>query len=94
MVECYRNLIVEWLIRYLLDAVQLYEENGTKVEGFAGVPVYQAQGLIVRTAPDTSYVPLFLGKADLDQSLAAMEGQRCGLPTAQNNPRLVEQQYI
>lgn len=83
MVNCYTDLISEWLIGYFLDAVQLYKENGMPISGFAGVPVFQAQGLSVRTAVDTSYVPLFLGKADLDLSMAATEANRSGLPTAQ-----------
>mmetsp|Transcript_6795 Transcript_6795/g.19615 ORF Transcript_6795/g.19615 Transcript_6795/m.19615 type:complete len:391 (-) Transcript_6795:1714-2886(-) len=58
------------------NAMRLYKENGMPISGFAGVPVFQAQGLSVRTAVDTSYVPLFLGKADLDLSMAATEANR------------------
>ncbi len=56
--------------------LQLYKEAGVAAEGFTGVPVFQAEGLTVRTGPDTRYTPLFLSKADLDVALANVDRQR------------------
>lgn len=45
--------------------VQLYKEAGLEAGGFAGVPVFQAEGLTVKTDA-AKYTPLFLSKSDLD----------------------------
>lgn len=56
--------------------MQLYKKAGVAAEGFTGVPVFQAEGLTVRTGPDTRYTPLFLSKADLDVALANVDRQK------------------
>ncbi len=42
---------------------------------FTGVPVFQAQGLTVKSETQR-YTPLFLAKADLDAAVGAAYGQR------------------
>ncbi|KAK9831849.1 hypothetical protein WJX81_001220 [Elliptochloris bilobata] len=50
------------------SALELYREAGIAVGGFAGVPVFQAEGLTVKTER-ARYTPLFLARADLDAAV-------------------------
>lgn len=56
--------------------VQLYKDAGANVSTFHGVPVFQAEGLTVKTEKHR-YTPLFFSKDDLDAALGnarSMEG--------------------
>ena len=54
---------------------QLYREAGVDVLGFTGVPVFQAEGLTVKTEK-SRYTPLFLSKVRrLTHQPAAAEAQ-------------------
>ena len=54
---------------------QLYKEAGVPGRTFTGVPVFQAQGLTVKTE-NSRYTPLFLAKEDLDVAVGAAFSQR------------------
>lgn len=56
-------------------AVQLYKEAGVPGQAFTGVPIFQAQGLTVKTE-NSRYTPLFLAKEDLDVAVGAAFSQR------------------
>jgi hypothetical protein len=56
-------------------ALQLHKEAGLPTEAFAGVPVFQAEGLTV-TAADAQYVPLFLAGEDLEAAVGAAHRAR------------------
>jgi hypothetical protein len=58
-----------------LPALQLYKDAGVPSSGFTGVPVFQAQGLTVKTER-SRYTPLFLAKEDLDVAVGAAFSQR------------------
>ena len=55
--------------------MQLYKEAGVPGRTFTGVPVFQAQGLTVKTE-NSRYTPLFLAKEDLDVAVGAAFSQR------------------
>lgn len=55
--------------------VQLYKEAGVPGKAFTGVPIFQAQGLTVKTE-NSRYTPLFLAKEDLDVAVGAAFSQR------------------
>ena len=55
--------------------VQLYKEAGVPGQAFTGVPIFQAQGLTVKTE-NSRYTPLFLAKEDLDVAVGAAFSQR------------------
>lgn len=55
--------------------MQLYKEAGVAGSTFTGVPVFQAQGLTVKTE-NSRYTPLFLAKDDLDVAVGAAFSQR------------------
>ncbi len=54
---------------------QMYKEAGVPSTSFTGVPVFQAQGLTVKTEK-SRYTPLFLAKEDLDVAVGAAFSQR------------------
>lgn len=54
---------------------QMYKEAGVPSTSFTGVPVFQAQGLTVKTER-SRYTPLFLAKEDLDVAVGAAFSQR------------------
>lgn len=57
---------------------QLYKDAGANVSTFHGVPVFQAEGLTVKTEKHR-YTPLFFSKDDLDAALGNarnMEGRQ------------------
>lgn len=56
-------------------ALKLIQSQGIGVGGFAGVPVFQAEGLSVKQG-STKYYPLFLSKADLDVAIGVAQDQR------------------
>ena len=56
---------------------QLYRDAGIAVGGFAGVPVFQAEGLTVKTER-ARYTPLFLARADLDAAVGNAYSQKGG----------------
>lgn len=60
---------------------QLYSEAGVPTRQFVGVPVFQAEGLTVASA-QSSYVPLFLAREDLDAAVQAAYAQRNGAQIA------------
>jgi hypothetical protein len=72
-------------------AVKLYQEAGVAAEGFTGVPVFQAEGLTVKTGK-ARYTPLFLSKADLDIALANADGQRQAAEQAANTAKATRAQ--
>ena len=51
------------------------------MNGFRGVPVFQAEGLAVTVAPDSSYTPLFLSKQDLDIAVEYAKNDKDGKQT-------------
>ena len=53
----------------------MYSDAGISAEGFTGVPVFQAEGLTVKS-DNARYVPLFLAKADLDAAINGAFSQR------------------
>lgn len=53
----------------------MLEEQGHDVPGFTGVPVFQAEGLTVKTET-ARYVPVFLSKKDLDAAVQGAHVQR------------------
>ncbi len=55
--------------------MQLYREAGVPGKAFTGVPIFQAQGLTVKTE-NSRYTPLFLAKEDLDVAVGAAFSQR------------------
>ena len=55
--------------------MQLYKEAGVPGSTFTGVPIFQAQGLTVKTE-NSRYTPLFLAKEDLDEAVGAAFSQR------------------
>ena len=56
-------------------AVQLYKEVGIQGQAFTGVPVFQAEGLTVKT-DKARYTPLFFSKEDLDAAVGNAYTQR------------------
>lgn len=48
--------------------LQLYQEAGVHGQAFMGVPVFQAEGLTVKT-DKKRYTPLFFSKEDLDAAV-------------------------
>lgn len=63
------------ILNYVACPLQLYKEAGVPSTGFTGVPVFQAQGLTVKTER-SRYTPLFLAKEDLDVAVGAAFSQR------------------
>ncbi|EIE26430.1 hypothetical protein COCSUDRAFT_58968 [Coccomyxa subellipsoidea C-169] len=57
------------------SALEMYKEAGVPSTSFTGVPVFQAQGLTVKTEK-SRYTPLFLAKEDLDVAVGAAFSQR------------------
>ena len=55
--------------------VQLFSNAGIEMPGFTGVPIFQAEGLSVKTEKQR-YTPIFLDKADLDNAVKNAYGQR------------------
>ena len=54
---------------------QMYQEEGIEVKGFTGVPIFQAEGLTVKT-DRARYTPLFFSKSDLDAAVGNAYTQR------------------
>lgn len=50
-------------------AMELYRAAGLKTSSFAGVPLFQAEGLTIRGNESARYTPLFFSKDDLDIAL-------------------------
>lgn len=50
------------------NALQVFHERGVNAGSVVGVPVFQAEGLTIKSE-DRRYVPLFLSKDDLDKAL-------------------------
>ncbi len=48
--------------------LQMYESEDVDANAFTGVPVFQAEGLIVKT-DKAKYTPLFFNKEDLDAAV-------------------------
>lgn len=57
------------------SAVELYQEAGLDVDSFVGVPVFQVEGLNVKTEK-ARYTPLFLSKTDLDTAVGNAAEER------------------
>lgn len=57
------------------EAMQVFEDAGIEMPGFTGVPVFQAEGLTVKTET-TRYTPIFLCKSDLDAAVHHAYSQR------------------
>ena len=55
--------------------VQMFADAGLEMPGFTGVPIFQAEGLTVKTN-NQRYTPIFLAKADLDAAVKNAFGQR------------------
>lgn len=55
--------------------LQLYKDAGLAVNSFKGVPVFQAEGLTVKTEKNR-YTPLFFSKDDLDVAVLNAAQQR------------------
>ena len=54
---------------------QVLDDQGYNTPGFTGVPVFQAEGLTVKT--DTArYTPVFLSKKDLDAAVGRAHVER------------------
>ena len=73
-----------WLVPCVLSTIrfldshfslQLYKEAEVKDVAFTGVPVFQAEGLTVKTEK-TRYTPLFFSKEDLDAAVGNAYEQR------------------
>ncbi|CAL5227100.1 g10006 [Coccomyxa viridis] len=62
-------------LKQVQKALELYKEAGVPGRTFTGVPVFQAQGLTVKTE-NSRYTPLFLAKEDLDVAVGAAFSQR------------------
>eukprot|EP00873_Tetraselmis_striata_P016336 jgi/Tetstr1/436600/TSEL_025397.t1 len=62
-------------MKQVKQAVELYQEAGLNVDSFVGVPVFQVEGLNVKTEK-TRYTPLFLSKADLDSAVGNAAEER------------------
>jgi hypothetical protein len=58
-----------------MDLSQLYKDAGIAVNSFKGVPVFQAEGLTVKTEQNR-YTPLFFSKDDLDAAVQNAAKQR------------------
>ena len=56
---------------------QLYQDAGIVADEFVGVPVFQAEGLTVKTER-ARYTPLFLARADLDAAVGNAYSRRGG----------------
>lgn len=56
---------------------QLYQDAGIVADEFVGVPVFQAEGLTVKTER-ARYMPLFLARADLDAAVGNAYSRRGG----------------
>lgn len=59
---------------YVLHA-QVLDDQGHKTPGFTGVPVFQAEGLTVKTE-SARYTPVFLSKKDLDAAVEKAHVER------------------
>ncbi|KAL0040628.1 hypothetical protein WJX79_000007 [Trebouxia sp. C0005] len=57
------------------EAMQVFEDAGIDIPGFTGVPVFQADGLTVKTE-NARYTPIFLSKSDLDAAVNNAHSQR------------------
>ncbi len=55
--------------------MQVFEDAGIDIPGFTGVPVFQADGLTVKTE-SARYTPIFLSKSDLDAAVNNAHLQR------------------
>lgn len=55
--------------------LQIIEEAGVEVNGFTGVPVFQATGLSVKTT-QSRRTPLFFNKSDLDAAVGNAYSQK------------------
>ena len=55
--------------------MQVFEDADIDIPGFTGVPVFQAEGLTVKT-DDARYTPIFLSKSDLDAAVHNAHSQR------------------
>lgn len=53
----------------------MLDAQGYKTPGFTGVPVFQAEGLTVKT-DSARYTPVFLSKKDLDAAVARAHVER------------------
>ncbi len=53
----------------------MFEDAGIEIPGFTGVPVFQAEGLTVKT-DEARYTPIFLSKSDLDAAVNRAHTQR------------------
>lgn len=51
-----------------MPMLQMYENENVDANAFTGVPVFQAEGLIVKT-DKAKYTPLFFNKEDLDAAV-------------------------
>ena len=56
---------------------QLYRDAGIVADEFVGVPVFQAEGLTVKTER-ARYTPLFLARADLDAAVGNAYSRKGG----------------
>lgn len=66
--------------------MQLYKEAGVPGSTFTGVPIFQAQGLTVKTE-NSRYTPLFLAKEDLDVAVGAAFSQRVAAKEVANKSK-------
>lgn len=73
-------------MRQVDAALDLYRNSGVDVVGFTGVPVFQAEGLTVKTEK-SRYTPLFLDKADLDAAVSNAYKQRVGVESVDNQAK-------
>ena len=64
----------------------LYKEAGVPGSTFTGVPIFQAQGLTVKTE-NSRYTPLFLAKEDLDVAVGAAFSQRVAAKEVANKSK-------
>ena len=60
-----------------MPGAQLYQDAGIVADEFVGVPVFQAEGLTVKTER-ARYTPLFLARADLDAAVGNAYSRRGG----------------
>ncbi|KAK9824436.1 hypothetical protein WJX72_010245 [[Myrmecia] bisecta] len=72
-----KNVVFRFMpdAKQVQNAMQLYQEAGVAVPGFTGVPVFQAEGLTVKTER-ARYTPLFFSKDDLDEAIGNAVSQR------------------
>ena len=55
--------------------MQVFKDDGIEMPGFTGVPVFQAEGLTIKSG-STRYVPVFLSKRDLDVAVQKAYSER------------------